>query len=224
LRPAHVFAKPSTDAELEILALLQGSWRFALRLVMIWLSVRGLPALDRAGLAAAASPGDATTVDAVLDRFARARLLTLDRHTVEIAHEALLRAWPQLRQWIEAERADLLVQQRVSEAADEWDRDSHDAGALYRGGRLVAAREWAERRSDQVSVLAVPDAHLTPDGHGRPSNRIVGLVQPHSRDLSTSTSQPAENGSKPCSTSQRTARRLLNDHHARITSRSTSVP
>jgi Phage integrase, N-terminal SAM-like domain len=52
----------------------------------------------------------------------------------------------------------------------------------------------------------------------------VGLVQPHSRDLSTSTSQPGEDGSKPCSTSQRTASRLRNDHHARITSRSTSVP
>jgi hypothetical protein len=36
LRPAHVFAKPpSDDAELEIVALLQGQWRFALRLVMI---------------------------------------------------------------------------------------------------------------------------------------------------------------------------------------------
>ena len=52
----------------------------------------------------------------------------------------------------------------------------------------------------------------------------VGLVQPHSRDLSTSNSQPGEDGSKPCSISQRAASRLRNDHHARITSRSTSVP
>jgi transposase len=50
LRPAHVFAKPSADAELEILALLQGPWRFALRLVLIWLSVRGLPASEIARL------------------------------------------------------------------------------------------------------------------------------------------------------------------------------
>jgi hypothetical protein len=53
---------------------------------------------------------------------------------------------------------------------------------------------------------------------------ILRLVQPHIRDLSTSNSQPGEDGSKPCSTSQRTTRRLRNDHHARITSRSTSVP
>ncbi len=52
----------------------------------------------------------------------------------------------------------------------------------------------------------------------------VGPAQPHSRDLSTSTSQPGANGSKPCSTSQRTFSRLRTDPHARITSRSTSVP
>ncbi len=50
MRPAHVFATPSTDAELEIVALLQGPWRFALRLVMIWLSVRGLSASEIAAL------------------------------------------------------------------------------------------------------------------------------------------------------------------------------
>ena len=51
MRPAHVFAKPaSDDAESEIVALLQGPWRFALRLVMIWLSVRGLSAAEIAVL------------------------------------------------------------------------------------------------------------------------------------------------------------------------------
>jgi DDE superfamily endonuclease/Winged helix-turn helix len=50
LRPAHVFAKPSADAELQIVALLQGPWRFALRLMMIWLSLRGLTASEIAAL------------------------------------------------------------------------------------------------------------------------------------------------------------------------------
>jgi transposase len=50
LRPAHVFAKPSADDELQIVALLQGPWRFALRLVMIWLSLRGLTASEIAAL------------------------------------------------------------------------------------------------------------------------------------------------------------------------------
>jgi transposase len=50
LRPAHVFAKPSAAAELEIVALLHGPWRFALRLVMIWLSLRGLTVSEIAAL------------------------------------------------------------------------------------------------------------------------------------------------------------------------------
>jgi hypothetical protein len=50
LRPAHVFAKPSRDDQLQIAALLQGPWRFALRLVMIWLSLRGLTASEIAAL------------------------------------------------------------------------------------------------------------------------------------------------------------------------------
>ena len=44
MRPAHVFARPSADDEAQIVGLLQGPWRFALRLVMIWLSLRALTA------------------------------------------------------------------------------------------------------------------------------------------------------------------------------------
>ena len=50
MRPAHVFAKHSAADELQIVALLQGPWRFALRLVMIWLSLRGLTASEIATL------------------------------------------------------------------------------------------------------------------------------------------------------------------------------
>ena len=50
MRPAHVFAKPSADGELQIVAMLQGPWRFALRLMMIWLSLRGLTASEIAAL------------------------------------------------------------------------------------------------------------------------------------------------------------------------------
>ena len=50
MRPAHVFAKPSADGELQIVVLLQGPWRFALRLMMIWLSLRGLTASQIAAL------------------------------------------------------------------------------------------------------------------------------------------------------------------------------
>lgn len=89
-------------------------------------------------------------IDEVLEALASARLVTLDTDTVEITHEALLRAWPRLRDWINQDRAGLLVHRQLSEAAAQWVREGLDSGALYRGARLASAGEWAERHRDDV--------------------------------------------------------------------------
>ncbi len=89
------------------------------------------------------SPRSAQAVDTVLEVFGRARLLTLDTASVEITHEALLRAWPRLRQWIDTDRAGNLTRQELDEAATVWDRDGRDTAGLYRGSRLETARTWA---------------------------------------------------------------------------------
>ncbi|MEV4894249.1 hypothetical protein AB0K48_33180, partial [Nonomuraea sp. NPDC055795] len=79
----------------------------------------------------------------VLDHFVRRRLLTVDADTVQISHETLLTAWPRLRSWIDADRAGLRVLRQLTQAAQSWEAGERDPGALYRGGRLEAAREWA---------------------------------------------------------------------------------
>ncbi|MFI8816812.1 MULTISPECIES: nSTAND1 domain-containing NTPase [unclassified Streptomyces] len=38
------------------------------------------------------------------NHLARARLVTIDEETIELAHEALITAWPRLRAWIEEDR------------------------------------------------------------------------------------------------------------------------
>ncbi|WP_328666127.1 helix-turn-helix domain-containing protein [Streptomyces sp. NBC_00322] len=81
---------------------------------------------------------------AALDAFVRARLITLDRDTVEITHEALLHAWPRLHGWINADRAGLLIHQQLAHDAGEWEREGRDPSHLYRGSRLAAARGWAD--------------------------------------------------------------------------------
>ncbi|WP_285751683.1 XRE family transcriptional regulator [Lentzea sp. NBRC 105346] len=78
----------------------------------------------------------------VLDRLVAARLLTLDGDGVELAHEALIRSWPLLRQWIEQDREGLRVHRTLTDAADAWESLERDPGALYRGVRLELAREW----------------------------------------------------------------------------------
>ncbi|MFD4863200.1 nSTAND1 domain-containing NTPase [Streptomyces atratus] len=77
----------------------------------------------------------------VLEALTRARLLTLDNTTVELAHEALLTAWPRLRGWIETDREHLRVHRKLTEAAQTWEELGRDPGALYRGSRLAAAQE-----------------------------------------------------------------------------------
>ncbi|MBB5959328.1 WD40 repeat protein [Saccharothrix tamanrassetensis] len=79
----------------------------------------------------------------VLAVLADARLVVLDRDTVELAHEALIHRWPRLRDWIAEDRAGLRVQRLLTEAARMWESLDRDPGSLYRGTRLALAREWA---------------------------------------------------------------------------------
>jgi WD40 repeat protein/transcriptional regulator with XRE-family HTH domain len=79
----------------------------------------------------------------VLDVFIRQRLITAEADGIQITHEALLTAWPRLRDWIDADRVGLATHRQLTIAAELWQRSGRDANALYRGGRLDAARDWA---------------------------------------------------------------------------------
>ncbi|MEV5506653.1 nSTAND1 domain-containing NTPase [Streptomyces orinoci] len=96
----------------------------------------------------------------VLDTLAQARLVTLDTDTVEITHEALIQAWPRLRGWLNEDRAGLLIHQQLASATAAWEREHHDSGLLYRGGRLAAAREWAERHRGDAQLSSGVSAFL----------------------------------------------------------------
>lgn len=101
----------------------------------------------------------------VLARFERARLLTFDRDlqtrepTVEPAHEALLRAWGRLGEWLEAARDDLRTQQRLASGAAEWQAAGRDASYLLTGARLDGLAAWASQTSMQLG--AVERAYLS---------------------------------------------------------------
>ncbi|MFF8432219.1 hypothetical protein ACF07Y_45245 [Streptomyces sp. NPDC016566] len=85
--------------------------------------------------------GDPDDTAQVLEHLARARLLTLEHDTVDLAHEALIAAWPRLRAWINEARDRLRLHRQLTEAAQTWDDLNRDPGALYRGTRLTAAEE-----------------------------------------------------------------------------------
>jgi WD40 repeat protein len=97
-------------------------------------------------------------VEAVVETFGAARLLVFDRDpatrepTVEIAHEALLRAWPRLRGWLDEDRDDLRTLRGIGAATDAWLASDRDQGELARGGRLETVTELATRRADLLNT------------------------------------------------------------------------
>ncbi len=66
----------------------------------------------------------------VLNRLVANRLVAVDEDTVEIAHEALLRAWPRLTTWLNEDRAGLVVHRRLTDATSDWLSLDRDSGSL----------------------------------------------------------------------------------------------
>ncbi|MEU5991725.1 helix-turn-helix domain-containing protein [Spirillospora sp. NPDC047418] len=79
----------------------------------------------------------------VLGLFVAQRLVTARADGVEIAHEALLSAWPRLRAWLEADRAGLRTHRRLTAGAEAWEESGRDPGTLLRGAWLAEAADLA---------------------------------------------------------------------------------
>lgn len=94
--------------------------------------------------------------NAIVQAFVDARLLTSNRAgeggTVEVAHEALLRQWPPLRQAILDAQEGLRMRSQVERLASDWERGGHDESYLLRGTRLVAFEAWAGQHPDDLGA------------------------------------------------------------------------
>ncbi len=97
-------------------------------------------------------PEETESTRGVLKTLADARLVTMNEDTAEVAHEALIREWPTLRNWLEDNREGLRLHRQMTEAAQEWLGSGREADALYRGTRLAQAREWAETHADEMNA------------------------------------------------------------------------
>ena len=93
----------------------------------------GDPTAVRLPLSVAAPDADR---ERVVDLLVRCRLVTTDDRTVSVAHEAVIRAWPRLRSWLDEDSAGLLTLRHLSVAAEDWDAGGRPDSELYRGARL----------------------------------------------------------------------------------------
>ena len=80
---------------------------------------------------------------------------------MEITHEALLHAWPRLRDWIDEDRDDHLLRQRLEEDGRAWEDSRRDSSLLYRGSRLEQAHTWAKSPGTAGSRTRRPGARRT---------------------------------------------------------------
>jgi tetratricopeptide (TPR) repeat protein len=105
---------------------------------------------------------DGEALARVVQQLVDARLITAEANgdgrpaeggTIEVAHEALIRGWRELRQWIEADRAGLRTHHRLAEAAREWDAAGRHPSYLHAEARLAVAREWAAAHRDELNAL-----------------------------------------------------------------------
>jgi WD40 repeat protein len=71
--------------------------------------------------------------------------------TVEVVHEALIREWLTLREWMNANRQFRVWQERLKVAMLEWKNSNHDSGALLRGVPLGVAEDWLHKRAEEMT-------------------------------------------------------------------------
>ncbi|MEU3994043.1 helix-turn-helix domain-containing protein [Streptomyces platensis] len=121
-----------------------------------------------------------TETDAVLNRLAHSRLLTLDDGHVRLTHEALITAWPRLHSWITDERDRIRLHRQLTRAAAAWQELDRDPGALYRGTRLVQAEEtFAGAGQDSLNPLEAVFLHASISAgrrHERRTRRTMGTL------------------------------------------------
>jgi hypothetical protein len=71
--------------------------------------------------------------------------------TAEVVHEALIRNWPALVDWVQRDRAFQSWLRQLLPRVDDWLSNPTDEGTLLRGGPLAVAEEWVVRRGGELS-------------------------------------------------------------------------
>ena len=139
----------------------------------------------RADLSSGGTPM-AADIDAVISVFSSRRLLVIGEDSVEIAHDALLQAWKQLRDWLADDQLDRALYSQVVTDSVTWDGHGRDSSYLYRPGRLAtiddAAARWRGAPARYLPLPATSEAFLGAAHHAawhatrRRRSVIAGLL------------------------------------------------
>ncbi|MFZ4639458.1 MAG: pentapeptide repeat-containing protein [Nodosilinea sp.] len=111
-----------------------------------------------------ASDSEAPQVRGIIARFAAndARFLTTSLNqqygeTIEVTHEALIRNWSQLRDWLNGNREALRQKHKIEQAAEEWVSQGKPKGYGYllQGRPLRDAREFMKTAQGETTLSSL---------------------------------------------------------------------
>jgi len=105
---------------------------------------------------------DQAAIDEVLrqlsDKSSRL-IVTNDDRTTEVTHEALIQQWDVLKKWLDDNRDDKRLLDRLRDAALEWSAtpatgsEPHDPSFLWEAGRLDLAEQFTARQQHALTSL-----------------------------------------------------------------------
>ncbi|MEU7859737.1 WD40 repeat domain-containing serine/threonine-protein kinase [Nonomuraea sp. NPDC049141] len=79
-------------------------------------------------------------------------VVTSTETAVTLSRPGLLRAWPRLRTWLDADRDGLTVLAQITSAAGHWAGNGRHDGDLLQGSRLERALSWAATGRRHVTL------------------------------------------------------------------------
>jgi len=115
----------------------------------------------------------------VIQKLATARLIVTSvlkpkspgdqKNVVDIAHEALIRHWSRLRQWIQDNRDALRQKQQIEAAAEEWQAQGQTTQVefLLQGSKLAVALEFARDYGDRIPLSQLAQEFVRVSGEER---------------------------------------------------------
>jgi len=122
-------------------------------------------------------------IDRVLDKLIHSRLirltegLTSSDDQIEVAHEALVRNWPRMSEWLEEAAVSLRQRQRLTTQAEEWDRLGRDPGALLRGTLLTDAKQYDDLSPLETEFVTISEEAKEEEEREKERARLRELEQ-----------------------------------------------
>ena len=81
---------------------------------------------------------------------------------IEVAHEALVRNWPRLANWLDEDREQLRQRLRLLQAANEWETQGRDTNLLWRGTLLASTAAYDDLNELELLFVQISrDAEAT---------------------------------------------------------------